>query len=386
MQEIKDYQGGYVLEPKKGIHNGCSVIDFQSMYPSILIAYNICPSTYTDRKKGVHNIPGTVHSFRKSPQGILPNMVENLLSERKLIKGRLSQERLDSMTRIILDTRQLALKVCANSIYGITGSKNSKYFSSVGCAESTTSMGRRILRKVIKFIGEEYVHQVDVVYGDTDSCMLTYKESKEKDRNIKLVKEICIDVTSRLPKPMVLNFEDYYDKILFMSKKRYIMYKKGKGVEYKGVANTRRNYCTFARKLFAEVVERVLDVSQGNAEKHLARLLLKLITSEIPIEQLVMSKAIRSLEAYKSSSLPQVIMMKRLLSEGIILESGSRLEYVFTKNDHKLQGYKMYTPEEVLKMDMSVDYSYYIQKQIVPIMKDIFGENNCAEKLSKLIF
>ena len=386
MQEIKDYQGGYVLEPKKGIHNGCSVIDFQSMYPSILIAYNICPSTYTSRRRDVHNIPGTTHSFRKDPQGILPNIVENLLSERKLIKNRLSGEKLDPMTRVILDTRQLALKVCANSIYGITGSRNSTYFSSVGCAESITSMGRYTLQRVIEFIGKKYAHQVCVVYGDTDSCMLTHKESKGKECNIKLVKEICADVTSKLPKPMVLNFEDYYDKILFMSKKRYIMYKKDKGVEYKGVANARRNYCTFARNLFAEVIERVLDSDQKSAEKHLTRALLKLITSEIPLEQLVMSKAIRSLEAYKSSSLPQVIMMKRLLSEGIVLESGSRLEYVFTKNDHKLQGYKMYTPEEVLKNGMPVDYSYYIQKQIVPIMKEVFGADNCAEKLSRLVF
>jgi DNA polymerase delta subunit 1 len=386
MQEIKEYQGGYVLEPRRGIVNGCSIVDFQSMYPSILIAYNICPSTYTDRKREVHDIPGTTHSFRKSPQGILPNMVENLLSERKLIKKRLSEEHLDSMTHIILDTRQFALKVCANSIYGITGSKNSRYFSSIGCAESVTHMGRRILQKVIEFIEKNYAHQVRVVYGDTDSCMLAYRRSEGKERDIASVKEICTDVTSRLPKPIVLHFEDYYDKILFMSKKRYVIYKRGEGIEYKGVANVRRNYCIFARNLFAEVIERVLDPEKGNAEKHLTYAILKLITSEIPVQQLVMSKAIKSLETYKTFNLPQVIMLRRLLSEGIVLESGSRLEYVFAKNDHKLQGYKMYTPEEVLEKSMQIDYSYYIQKQIVPIMKDIFGEDNYAKKFSKLVF
>jgi DNA polymerase delta subunit 1 len=392
-QEVAEYQGGYVLEPAKGVCEGCSIVDFQSMYPSILIAYNICPSTYVGSghfSQDVHRIPGTRHSFRKEPQGILPKMVESLLSERKAVKKRLASEDMDPMTRVILNTRQNALKVCANSVYGITGSKNSKYFSSVGCAESTTGMGRRILKSVIRFIGREYVEDVDVVYGDTDSCMLRHN-GKDKENNIELAKRICADVTEGLPKPMALNFEDYYDKILFMSKKRYIMYKEGK-IQYKGVANARRNYCPFVRKLFGEIVERVLDPERGSAEDHLSQSLFKLLASQVPSEQLIMSKSIKSLESYKAINLPQVIMMRRLLSQGVVLESGSRIEYIFTKQasgltreQAKLQGYKMYTPEEVVESEMEVDYAYYIEKQVMPVVEDIFGNDSFARQLVRMM-
>lgn len=183
--EWKQYEGAYVLEPEKGVYEGCSVVDFQSLYPSIIIAYNICPSTYV--KHGNRNLhfaipssfthpenivpPGHIscpdarHYFRKNPIGLLPGMIKKILYERKSVKAQMASYDKASIDYIVLDRRQNALKICANSVYGMMGFKNSKYFGNLGCAESVTTVGRMLLSNVVEKI--ELAYPVKVIYGDS---------------------------------------------------------------------------------------------------------------------------------------------------------------------------------------------------------------------------
>ena len=134
---------------------------------------------------------------------------------------------------IVFDRRQNALKICANSVYGMMGIKNSKYFGHVACAESVTTVGRVLLADIVKEIQQSY--PVKVIYGDTDSCKLCHND-KSKDEVVKLGVQICNDVTSRLPEPMALKFECYCEKIMLLTKKRYVLVSDGK-VSYKGGRN-----------------------------------------------------------------------------------------------------------------------------------------------------
>jgi len=172
--EWKQYEGAYVLEPKKGIYNGCSVVDFQSLYPSIIIAYNICPSTYVRSCSYSINVLGyneinvdnkVYHYFRKEPIGLLPGMIKSILDERKSVKERMKTMDNTSVDYIVFDRRQNALKICANSVYGMMGFKNSKYFGHVQCAESVTTVGRQLLSSIVADIEKKY--PVKVVYGDS---------------------------------------------------------------------------------------------------------------------------------------------------------------------------------------------------------------------------
>ena len=167
--EWKQYEGAYVLDPVKGVYDGCSILDFQSLYPSIIIAYNICPSTYVrpGRTLGaddVHCVDS--HRFRKKPVGLLPGMIQRILDERKAVKDRMKgMSDRKSVEYVVLDRRQNALKICANSVYGMMGFKNSRYFGHLGCAESVTTVGRLLLMDIVERIQNSY--PVKVVYGDS---------------------------------------------------------------------------------------------------------------------------------------------------------------------------------------------------------------------------
>ena len=180
--ESFEYKGAYVLTPKKGVYDNCVLVDFQSLYPSIIIAFNICPSTYISNKYVTEPhfvINNTVHKFKKKPIGMLPGMIKKLLEERKAVKEAMKSIDKSSITHTVLDRRQNALKICANSVYGMMGFKNSRYFGHVGCAESVTAMGRNVLEEVVKLIEKKY--NVKVAYGDSvtgDTPLLLQKDNK----------------------------------------------------------------------------------------------------------------------------------------------------------------------------------------------------------------
>lgn len=368
------YDGAHVLPPKKGVYDMCAIVDFQSLYPSILIAHNICPSTYIRpgciSRKGSHDISvgeDRVHRYHKSPSGILPGLVQKLMNDRTMVKKTLSQTT-DELTRLILDRRQNALKICANSIYGIMGFEKNKYFGHLPSAESITAQGRLYLQKVVGYISDHY--PVEIIYGDTDSCMIIPEVSqKSYDEYVMLVKEIADDVTNWLPSPMRLNYEDCYEKIILMSKKRYIMYKNGKP-KYKGVMYARRGYCKFAKDLYQFMI---LEICTGKStESILASLdekLMELLKGQVSVDHLTMTKSVKNLDDYKVDP-PQVIMAKRLISQGVEVVPGTRLEYVFTTNG-RLQGERMYKPDELERQNVEVDYLYYIKHQLVSQLDDL---------------
>jgi DNA polymerase elongation subunit (family B) len=178
--EWKQYEGAYVLEPEKGLYEGCSVVDFQSLYPSIIIAYNICPSTYVRSSSyplaisQYHEIcvvsaekfkSGVYHYFRKKPIGLLPGMIKSILDERKYVKEKMTTMDNTSVDYIVFHRRQNALKICANSVYGMMGFKNSRYFGHVECAESVTTVGRQLLSSIVTKVENDY--PVKVIYGDS---------------------------------------------------------------------------------------------------------------------------------------------------------------------------------------------------------------------------
>lgn len=370
------YEGAFVLEPTKGIFEGCTVVDFQSLYPSVLISYNFCPSTYVSKSfrqdsVNVVEVNNKTHYFRKHPIGLLPDLAQGLLSERFSVKAQL-KDATDELTRMVLDRRQNALKICANSIYGITGFASNKYFGHVPTAESITCMGRRMLETTVNKIGKNFA--VTVVYGDTDSCMIWHNGSKNRKKNITMANEIVAYINRGLPKPLKLLVEKYYEKMAFLTKKRYLMYD-GKTVTTKGVANSRRNYCTFTRDLYANTIKVMFEHDQDEVFTYVFEQMLRLIKGEVPLKELAMTKSVKPLESYRSTSIPHVIMYRRLIAGGDVVELGNRLEYLFVDLGYKckLQGEKMYTPQEVASKSLQVDYLYYIEKQLVTVMDELLS-------------
>ena len=386
--EWKQYEGAYVLDPDRGVYEGCSIVDFQSLYPSIIIAYNICPSTCCSAK--IHNwrhaaVPDSnsnsiyheifvnssthgvseSHYFKKEPVGLLPGMIKQILDERKAVKTKMIQLEKTSVDYIVFDRRQNALKICANSVYGMMGFKNSKYFGNVACAESVTTIGRLLLTDIVKKIEQTY--PVKVIYGDTDSCMLCHND-KSKDEVVKLAVQICNDVTSLLPEPMALKFECYCEKIMLLTKKRYVLVSDGK-VSYKGVMNARRDYCKYAKDTYSGVIKLVAEGKTEDITEYIDDKIIKLLQiNKIPLSDLVVTKSIgRKLSTYKVNQ-PHIVLARRLSEKtGVEVPAGTRLEYVFTKENG------MSTLSELEEEMLEIDSMFYVRKQLATQIDDVLA-------------
>ena len=127
------YEGATVIEPKKGYYTmPIATLDFASLYPSIMMAHNLCYTTLVINKKEIENFKEK-NDITKTPngdyfvkstikKGILPIILEELISARKQAKDELKKAT-DPFIRAVLDGRQLALKISANSVYGFTGAQ-----------------------------------------------------------------------------------------------------------------------------------------------------------------------------------------------------------------------------------------------------------------------
>ncbi|KAJ9506485.1 hypothetical protein QJQ45_019412 [Haematococcus lacustris] len=183
------YEGATVLDPKTGFYDKpVATLDFASLYPSIMMAHNLCYSTLLppDRLREVapeeRVLSPSGDSFVKAKlaKGVLPEILEELLGARKRAKLDLKAEK-DPFKRAVLDGRQLALKISANSVYGFTGATVGK-MPCLAISASTTAYGRNMIMHTRQMVQDRYNRQngyeadCEVIYGDTDSVMVNFKE------------------------------------------------------------------------------------------------------------------------------------------------------------------------------------------------------------------
>ena len=157
-------------------------------------------------------------------KGLLPDVLEHLLAARKAAKADLKKET-DPLRRAVLDGRQLALKVSANSVYGFTGATVGR----LPCLEismSVTAYGRQMIEETKRqvearyTIKNGYAHDAVVIYGDTDSVMVKFGVSHVEEA-MALGAEAAEYVSQSFVKPIRLEFEKVYFPYLLINKKRY---------------------------------------------------------------------------------------------------------------------------------------------------------------------
>uniref|UniRef100_A0A2S2N579 DNA-directed DNA polymerase n=1 Tax=bird metagenome TaxID=1833763 RepID=A0A2S2N579_9ZZZZ len=175
----EDFEGATVIEPLKGYYDApIATLDFSSLYPSIMIAHNLCYTTLLPpggaQKHGlgpqdfIRTPTGQLFVTPRVRRGVLPRVLEGLLAARSRVKAALAEEQ-DPERRQVLDGRQLALKVSANSIYGFTGAQAGR-LPCLEISQSVTGFGRQMIERTKQLVESEYP-DVQVVYGDTDSVM-----------------------------------------------------------------------------------------------------------------------------------------------------------------------------------------------------------------------
>lgn len=182
------YQGATVIEPTRGYHRDpVAVLDFESLYPSIMLAYNMCVSTLIQVYTSGDTVPaeyvfprysaidignGTTAVFRREGgDGVVPSILRTLLARRKAVKKGLAGLAPGSVEYNQANAKQLALKVACNSVYGYFGASTSQLYEKA-LAAAVTSMGRQSLFKVQNVIGDMCLAgtvppETHVVYGDS---------------------------------------------------------------------------------------------------------------------------------------------------------------------------------------------------------------------------
>lgn len=234
LNERSGFQGATVLDPIVDLHYGVSVVDFLSLYPSVIIQNNLCLSTLTTNSKDSLNIKindEINYKFVKANVriGIIPEVLILLMKARADYKAELKKCSKESPEYLLLENKIWAVKIVMNSIYGITGSKNDSTLKCIPVSESTTFIGRHLLEDMNPIINSEN-HKT--IYGDTDSNFIKLSESSfpyitynskvctdHISLNLKLKKysefEIIVEEENKLPLIDILKHDYSLSKLVF---------------------------------------------------------------------------------------------------------------------------------------------------------------------------
>ena len=355
------YEGATVIEPKKAYYTHeepIATLDFASLYPSIMQAYNLCYTTLV-APSDVHKFTletayetspsGDVFVTSDTRKGILPLILEELLSARKRAKADMKAATCP-MVRAVQNGRQLALKISANSVYGFTGA-NVGQLPCIPIASSTTAYGRKLLfdtqAEVEKLFTKAngYPADADVVYGDTDSVMVKFGVTSVAE-SMPLAMEAAERVSAIFPSPIKLEFEKVYCPYLLMNKKRYAgllwtQAEKFDKLDSKGLETVRRDNCLLVRRMVESVLRKILiEQNVDEALRYTKSLISDLLQNKTDISMLVITKGLTKTgegEDYKvKTGHVELAKKMRKRDPGSAPVLGERIAYVIVDKGKKV--------------------------------------------------
>lgn len=434
LYEPDAYIGGTVFEPNAGFYNEhqfVSVVDFASLYPSLIISLNMCYSTLVPPRRTLSTTTETstktstetsietsietstnaataagygddqVFIARDMPterqrsvafvrasvrKGVLPAILELLLAQRKRAKRDLGVAQ-DPFLRQVLDARQLALKVSANSVYGFTGVAlaSGGKLPLFECCETTTGYGRVALERTRDYIERRWQHRV--IYGDTDSVFYVDHLSSTLEQAFAHMNEVASAVTADLfgeQRPMRLEGEKIYAPFVLITRKRYIGAKwEGASaaaepkLDYKGIELARRGNSQFSTSVLQTACEQLfLRRDTESALRSVRDAVCALYTNAVPLESLAKTTALsRDTHEYKTKQ-PHVALVERMRKRdaGSAPRVGDRVRYVMAE----LGGVKALAtdmaecPEYMREYSIPVNAPYYVEKELRAPIERIF--------------
>jgi len=418
------YSGGLVLEPKAGLYDQIILLlDFNSLYPSIIQEYNICfttverkPSqrfeeTYFISDKNKKEKPQNEKKNKKNPEeniekeeiqyeveidlsaikksgfkSILPSIVESLVKRRKQVKDIMKKET-DKVKLSMLEIKQKAFKLSANSLYGYLGYKSSRFYAKQ-IAALITSTGRGILQDTVNTVMKPGTYPIDVIYGDTDSIMINTNTTDLKR---------CIEIGNYVKKSinekyrlLEMEMDFVFKTLLLLKKKKYAALKynnpfdnneKTFSEEYKGLDLVRRDWCDLSKETGKFILALILKGQNSKEEvvlmikDFLKELAAKMDRKEHPVDLYVITKQLtKNLEDYSDSKgLPHIKVAKRMKENGDnTIKNGMTIPYVIcvnkkeeTHQSKSLADKAFHVKELKENSDLEIDVKWYKENQIL---------------------
>ncbi len=357
--EDETFTGAFVVEPKRGIHDNIALFDFRSLYPSIIISHNVDPDTLecgccpADANKSPAG-----HRFCMKKRGFVPGVLEELISRRISAKKQMKAEK-DERMRRLLDVQQNALKLLANSMYGYYGFQRARWYCRQ-CAESITAWGRDYIHKAMQ-VAEQ--HGFEVIYGDTDSVYIT-KAGEDKERIVREALEFQKHINSELPEAMDLEFEGFYPRGIFITKKRYALIGEDGKLTVKGLETRRRDWCEVAKETQKQVLDALLkDRDPGKASEIVKAVVKEIKSGTVPLKELAINTQMtRGLGEYVNEG-PHVQAVRKAMKEGMDFRQGDIITYVQTRKGDSISD-RARLIDFVEEGDYDADY--YVNNQVIP--------------------
>uniref|UniRef100_A0A0K0E894 DNA polymerase n=1 Tax=Strongyloides stercoralis TaxID=6248 RepID=A0A0K0E894_STRER len=403
-----------VMEPTSGIYRDpILVLDFQSLYPSMCMAYNYCFSTclgrinewgnfvdnygdksldlqlgalrYRPKIEDIIEIKNIRKNFHISPinsifvkenirKGVIPTLLEELLSTRQMIKSMMKMYKNDKHLYNILDARQLSLKLLANVTYGYTAANFSGKMPCFNVADAIVS-------------SDLWSNGLEVVYGDTDSVFVRVPGNCSMEQAFEIGNNIAKRITKENPSPVILKFEKVMKPCVLLTKKRYVGYsyesidQKEPIFDAKGIESVRRDNCAFVSKELEKFLKVLFNKNMGEALGYVKSRLLKI--DKIPFNQFIISSTFRG-EFSQRAVVPakKIKEQRSVIHQRYIPLIGSRIQYVIKEpnNIDKIKKNKknltvianVVEPEEFLNNGkMRLNYDYYVQNMFLPALNRI---------------
>ena len=413
------YEGATVLDAQKGAYyTPITALDFEGLYPSIMMAHNLCYSSMVMDSK-YENIPGITYEtfgfykFAQDVPSLLPSILLELKQFRKQAKKDMAQS--SGALKEMYNGKQLAYKVSMNSVYGFTGASKGM-LPCVQIASTVTLKGRSMIDETKAYVEKNFPGS-KVRYGDTDSVMVEFdvgnRTGKEAiEYSWEIGERAAEECTKLFKAPNNLELEKVYCPYFLYSKKRYAakLWTKGKDgnmnmdyIDVKGLQLVRRDNTPHMREVCKELLDVVLESSDTGPPKELAlQRAIELIEGDVPNEKLILSQGLS--DSYKAKGFTvsinspdikdinqahvQVVRKMRERQPGSEPQSGDRVPYILIDTgDPKAKAFeKSEDPKYAKDNNLKVDYNYYfINKFLNPVCdlieplfedpkEEIFGE------------
>ena len=388
------YEGAIVISPKIGMYldQPISVLDFNSLYPTNMIAWNISPDSlvairvYDSEGNLIRNEcepPIDAEAFKKRlaeveenftvesvtydnkdenglitgetrcyyvqkddtqpmTEGVIPKTLDILLKKRKEFKEKMEDKQYDEAQRSVYNGLQLAYKVVANSVYGQTGSRTSP-IRKLCVAACTTAAGRKALGIAKRVVETEF--GAEVIYGDTDSIFVKFPTT-DLSESIRLGIASGKSITAQCRRPYKIAYEKTFYPFILFCRKRYVGMKyeedpspaKAKRVSM-GIVLKRRDNAPIVKDVFGGALDILMkDRDVKKAQQFTNQMLMKVLNNEVPLEKFIITKSLRDdyaamKEGYTgTATLPSHrVLADRMASRdaGTAPKVGDRLAFIY---------------------------------------------------------
>ncbi len=361
-KSTKSSPGGYVMDSQPGLYDNVLVLDFKSLYPSIIRTFKIDPLGLSIGSANARDLDATIPGFLEAEfsrdHHILPNLVTELWQQRD--EAKINKDKPLSH----------AIKIIMNSFYGVLGSSGCRFFNPQ-LASSITMRGHQIIqmsRELIEAKG------YSVIYGDTDSVFVLVGQDKNEEECLSIGKTLQealntwwqkhLEEEYAIESNLEIEFETHYLRFLMPtirgadtgSKKRYagMINRNGKKeMVFKGLETVRTDWTPLAREFQQELYKRIF--TQKPFEELIKETHDQLINGQLDNKLTYTKRLRRPLESYTSTQPPQVKAARKMRNPG------RKVQYVITLNG----------PEPIENLESTPNYQHYVDKQLAPVADSI---------------